>query len=123
MLLLIAVLIVTWVGCGRKLPADAKNAVLDTIGPASRVGIYAFERAELLPKDIDAGIEEAWCVNVTFRCRDPAFADQGDFITCVDSRLVHLLDGQWGVSVVMTEKDKEDWEARGCELPPEFIGG
>jgi hypothetical protein len=122
-LLLITLLILTCAGCGRKLPTGAKQAVLDTIGPASRVGIYTFERAKLLPKDIDAGIEEAWCVNMTFRCRDPEFADLGDFVTCADSRLVRLIDGQWSVSVVITERDREDWKARGCELPPEFIGG
>jgi hypothetical protein len=122
-LLVILVLTLTWLACGRKLPPDVKEAVLARYGPASQVGIYSFKRAELLPKDVQAGVEEAWCVSITFRCKEPAFADRGDFITCADGRLVHLIDGEWGVSLVLTEADKEDWDARGCDLPPEFLGG
>ena len=123
LLLVILVLTLTWLACGRKLPPDVKEVVLKRYGPASRVGIYSFERAELLPKDVQAGFEEAWCVSISFRCREPTFADQGDFITCADSRLAYLSDGEWDVSLILTEADKEDYEARGCELAPEYLGG
>jgi hypothetical protein len=30
--------------------------------------------------------------------------------------LLRLIDGEWQVSLVVTEEDQSDWEARGCEL-------
>lgn len=122
-LLVIFVLTLTWLACGRKLPADVKEAVLARYGPSSQVDIFSFKRAELLPMDVQAGFEEAWCVSISFRCREPTYADQGDFITCADSRLVYLADGKWSVALVLTQADKEDYESRGCEVAPEYLGG
>jgi len=99
-------------GCGEPLPADAQETLFDGFEVEDKATIHSAERAELLQEDLDMGAEEVWCVNVTFACWSCDFAE---WRTCADSRLMRLIDGEWQVSLVISEEDEEKWEARGCE--------
>ncbi len=99
-------------GCGEALPADAKATVFDGFEVEDKATIHSAQQAELLQEDLDIGVEEAWCVNVTFTCWS---CDYGQYQTCADSRIARLIDGEWQVSVIVSDEDKANWEARGCE--------
>lgn len=107
-------------GCGRALPADAKEIVFDGFDPDENATIYSAKQVEPLQVDLDAGAEEVWCVNLTYTCWS---CDYGEFRTCADSRLLRRINGEWQVSLVFTDEDKELWEARGCELIEGTVGG
>ena len=71
-------------------------------------------------EDIEVGAEEVWCVNFTVLCWGPPYTLE-EKSTCADSRLVRLIDGEWQVSLVVTDEDKANWEARGCELTLDLV--
>jgi len=100
-------------GCGRALPVDAKEALFSGFESDDNATIYSARQAEPLQQDLDMGADEIWCVNVTFKCWSCVY---GQYQTCADSRLMRRINGEWQVSLVVSEDDKEKWEARGCEL-------
>jgi hypothetical protein len=110
-LLLLLLTILT--GCSEPLPAAAKEALFDGFEAADKATIHSAEPAQLLQEDLDLGATEVWCVNVTFACWS---CDYGEWHTCADSRLMRLIDGEWQVSLVVSDEDAEKWQARGCEL-------
>jgi hypothetical protein len=121
----ITVVLTTWLllmvaGCRPPAPSDVRQAVLRSFDADQNARIHAAHQAQLLEVDALAGAEEVWCVNVTFRCWSCA---HGEYRTCADSRLVRRIDGQPQVSLVLTEEDQADWEARGCELLENTVGG
>lgn len=105
-------------GCSNGLPEGAAEAVLGSIDELDQPRIDRAGRAELLAEDIAGGVEEAWCVTMTFQCMMASL----DYTTCADSRLVRRIDGEWEVIVVFTNEDESAWEARGCDLPPDIVG-
>ena len=117
--LMFITLAVVLAGCGGALPPDAKKAVLSAFDPGQKVHIHSAQQVEPLQEDLEMGAEEVWCVNVTFTCWSCA---HGEYRTCADSRLVRRIGGNWEVSLVLTEEDKEKWEARGCELISDVVG-
>ena len=72
--------------------------------------------AEPLPQDIAAGSERVWCVSILYSCIS---CTDVEFRTCGTNRLVRQVDGEWQIFKVTTDEEKDDWEARGCELMPE----
>ena len=100
-------------GCGEPLPADAQETLFNGFEVEDKATIHSARQAEPLPEDLDMGAEEVWCVNVTFACWSCDFAE---WRTCADSRLMRLIDGEWQMTLVVSEEDAEKWEARGCEL-------
>jgi hypothetical protein len=119
-LLVITALATALAGCGGGLPPAAEEAVLYTFDPIDEPRIDSVKRAEPLVEDVEAGAQEVWCVNLTFLCWTPPYSFV-EHTTCADSRLVRLIDGEWRVTVVVTEQDRADWEARGCELMPNHV--
>jgi hypothetical protein len=119
--LIVVVLAVVLAGCRNRLPPDAKAAAIGTFDPIDEPRIDSVKRAKPLPEDVEMGAEEVWCVNFTFLCWTPPFFTSGEHTTCADSRLVRLIDGGWQVSLVVTDEDKANWEARGCELMPNHV--
>jgi hypothetical protein len=120
-----ALLLATWLalttaGCRAQAPSDVRQAVMRTFDSSSNVRIHTAHQAELLEEDIAAGAEEVWCVTVTFKCWS---CGHGEFRTCADNRLVRRIDGELSVSLVTTEDDRVSWEARGCELLDNTVGG
>lgn len=107
-------------GCRPQAPSDVRQAVLHTFDAGSNVRIHTAHQAERLEEDIAAGAEEVWCVTVTFKCWS---CGHGEFRTCADNRLVRRIDGELEVSLVTTEDHRADWEARGCELLDNTVGG
>ena len=118
--LLLAVGVALTAGCRPQAPSDVRQAVLRTFDSGSNVRIHTAHQAELLDEDVAAGAEEVWCVTVTFKCWS---CGHGEFRTCADNRLVRRIDGQLEASLVLTEDDLADWEARGCELLDNTVGG
>jgi len=102
-------------GCGDKLPPDAKAATLETFDAIDEPRIHTAKHVEPLAEDIEAGAEEVWCVNFTCLCWGPPYTFE-EHSTCADNRLVRLIDGEWQVSILVTDEDEANWEARGCEL-------
>ncbi len=119
MMLLLTVLLLALAGCGPTLPPDARRAVLRRFDPEEEVHIHRVQQVTPLPEDLEAGAEEVWCVSLTFTCWSCAY---GEFRTCSDSRLVRRIDDHWEVSLLFTEEDKAQYEARGCELMVETVG-
>jgi hypothetical protein len=107
-------------GCQNKLPSEAKEVLFNAFDPEEKPRIDSAKEAELLPEDLALGIEEAWCVNLTFVCWSCSY---GEYRTCADSRLAYRIGESWRVFLVVTEEDKEKWEARGCELIPDLVSG
>jgi hypothetical protein len=106
-------------GCGPKLSPAAKDALLGRYDPyIDQPQIISAKRVEPLESDITVGALEVWCVNMTVRCISPYYWTQDLYTTCGDSRLVRLIGDEWHVSVLVTEEDEQDWEARGCDLMP-----
>lgn len=99
--------------CGNSLPPDATKIVLGAFDSDEEAQISSAQNVEPLPQDLAAGAEEVWCVNITFTCWS---CDYGEFQTCADSRLARRVGDEWQVSLLLTEEDRELWEARGCEL-------
>jgi hypothetical protein len=118
--LVFIVLAMILTGCGGRLPPEAKDAVLRGYAQDEKPRIDSAQQVEPLPEDLELGAEEVWCVNLVFSCWSCGY---GEWRTCADSRLVRQIDGEWQVSVVFTEEDKEKWEARGCELMPDRLDG
>lgn len=118
--LLLTSLLVLGAGCQSQAPSDVRQAVLRTFDSSSNVRIHTAHQAELLEEDVADGAEEVWCVTVTFKCWS---CGHGEFRTCADNRLVRRIDGALEVSLVITEEDQSDWEARGCELLDNTVGG
>jgi hypothetical protein len=100
------------------MPDGAREAVFQSVHAFDQPRIDTVQKADLLPEDVAAGVEEAWCVTMTFRCMMASM----DFTTCADSRLVRRIDDRWQVFVVSTDEEESAWEARGCELPPDIVG-
>jgi predicted small lipoprotein YifL len=119
-LLVLILLAMTLAGCGSGLPPDAKEAVLSGFEPEEKPRIDSAQQVEPLPEDLEMDVEEVWCVNLTFACWSCSY---GEWRTCADSRLVRRIDGDWQISVVFDDEDKEKWEARGCELMPDLVSG
>lgn len=113
LVLMTTLLSIILTGCGEALPADAKARVFDGFEIEDKATIHSAQQAELLQEDLDMGAEEAWCVNVTFTCWS---CEHNQYQICADSRIVRLIDGEWQVSVIVSDEDKANWEARGCEL-------
>ena len=109
----IAVMTPILTACGNSLPSDATKIVLGAFDPDEKAQISSAKNVEPLPQDLAAGAEEVWCVNLTFTCWS---CDYGQYQTCAESRLVRRVGEEWQVSLLLTEEDKELWEARGCEL-------
>ncbi len=107
-------------GCRSPLPPEAQEVLFDAFDPDENPRIDSVEAAKLLPEDQALGMEEAWCVNVTFVCWSCGY---GEYRTCADSRLVYRVGDTWQVSLVVTEEDKRKWEDRGCELIPDLVSG
>jgi hypothetical protein len=118
--LLLTSLLVLVVGCRPQAPSDVRQAVLHTFDNDQNVRIHTAHQAELIEADLATGAEEVWCVTATFKCWS---CGHGEFRTCADNRLVRRIDGELEVSLVMTEDDRADWEARGCELLDNTVGG
>jgi hypothetical protein len=106
--------------CSGPLPADAKEVIFSAFEPEEKPRIDSARQVEPLQEDLEMGAEEVWCVNLIFACWSCAY---GEWRTCADSRLVRLIDDNWRVSWVLTDEDKEKWEARGCELMPDVVSG
>ena len=119
-ILALTLLAIVSAGCGGKLPPDAKETVFSGFEPEEKPHIDSARQAEPLQEDLEMGAEQVWCVNLTFTCWSCSY---GEFRTCADSRLVRRIDGNWHVSLVLTDEDKEKWEARGCELMPDVVSG
>ena len=112
LLVLLTILLPTILtGCGEAMPVDAQEALFDGFEVEDKATIHSVEQAELLPEDLDLGAEQAWCANVTFSCWS---CESGEWRTCADSRLMRLIDGEWQMSLVVSDEDVEKWEARGC---------
>lgn len=111
--LLLLLLLTILTGCSEPLPAAAQETLFDGFEAADEATIHSAEPAQLLQADLDLGATEVWCVNVTFACWS---CDYGEWRTCADSRLMRLIDGEWQVSLVISDEDGEKWQARGCEL-------
>ena len=107
-------------GCQSSLPPEAKEALLGAFYPEENPRIDSVKAARLLPEDQALGVEEAWCVNITFVCWSCSY---GEYRTCADSRLVYRIGDTWQVSLVVTEEDKKKWVDRGCELIPDLVSG
>jgi predicted small lipoprotein YifL len=114
-LLILTTLATVLTGCGDKLPPDAKAATLETFDAIDEPRIHTAKHVEPLAEDIEAGAEEVWCVNLTYLCWGPPYTFE-EHSTCADNRLVRLIDGEWQVSILVTDEDEANWEARGCEL-------
>ena len=114
------VLAMALTGCGEKLPSDAKKAVLGAFELEERPRIDSAQQVEPLQEDLAMGAEEVWCVNLTFTCWS---CGHGEWRTCADSRLMRRIGGNWQVSLVVTDEDREKWETRGCELMPDVVSG
>ena len=114
------VLMMVLSGCGEALPVDAKEIIFDAFGDGEKPNIDSVKQVDPLPEDLEMGATEVWCVNLTFECWS---CDYGEFQTCADSRLVRRIDDKWQISLVVTDEDKEMWEARGCELIEGKVGG
>jgi hypothetical protein len=121
-LLLTIVLVPALTSCGSQLPSEAKEVAFSTFDPDERPRISSATKVELQPEDIEAGAEEVWCVNLTFRCFTTIYYGRGEYSTCGDNRLARLVDGEWRISRVITDEDRANWEARGCELMEAVIG-
>ena len=111
----------TLAACGNKLPQEAKELILGTFDPDERPNLHYVAQVEPLADDLAVGAEEVWCVNITFRCYTAGYYGRGELSTCADSRLVRLIDGQWHTARVVTDQDRANWEARGCESIDEVI--
>lgn len=103
----------TLAACGHSLPRDATKVVLGAFDPAEKAQVSSAKQVEPLPQDLTMGAEEVWCVNITYTCWSCAY---GQYQTCADSRLARRVGDEWQVSLLLTEEDRELWEARGCEL-------
>lgn len=115
---LLAFILLALAGCGQALPADAQKSVLSAFEAGDKARINSAKQAEPLQEDLEMGAEEVWCVNLTFACWS---CTDAEWHTCADSRLVRRINGNWRVSVVLTEEDKEQWQARGCKLMPDMV--
>ena len=113
--LVITIVVMTAIltACGSSLPPDATEIILGAFDPDEKAQISSAQNVEPLPQDLAMGAEEVWCVNITFTCWS---CDYGEYQTCADSRLARRVGDEWQVSLLLTEEDKELWEARGCEL-------
>ena len=103
--------------CAR-LPADARRAVLNTMGAGNEPRIISAQRVEPLPEDTAAGADEVWCVNLSYTCW---VCTCGDYRICGTSRLLRHIAGHWQVTPVITVQARAAWEERGCELAPDII--
>ena len=112
-ILVFTILAMALAGCSGSLPPDAKKVVLSGFEPDENPCIDSARQVESLPEDLEMGAEEVWCVNLTFTCWS---CDYGEFRTCADSRLMRRIGDNWEVTLVLTDVDREKWEARGCEL-------
>jgi hypothetical protein len=112
-ILILVVLTMTLVACGSQLPPDAQTVVLSAFDIDANAKIIAAQQVEPIQQDLAVGAEQVWCASISFTCWS---CDFGEWRTCSDSRLVRLIDGEWQVSLLMTDEDKELYEARGCEL-------
>lgn len=99
--------------CGHSLPRDATKIVLGAFDPTEKAQVSSAQQVEPLPQDLALGAEEVWCVNITYTCWS---CDYAEYQVCADSRLARLVGDEWQVSLLLTEEDRELWEARGCEL-------
>jgi hypothetical protein len=106
---------VVLVGGGARLPPDAKKVALGSFDPIDEPRIDSAKQVDPLEEDLALGAAEVWCVNFTFLCWGPpyTFVEKS---TCSDSRLIRRIGDEWQVSLVVTDEDKANWEARGCEL-------
>jgi hypothetical protein len=118
--LLLTLLLGVLVACGSSLPSDAQDELELAFYSEPSMRIHSAEQVEPLAVDREVGAEEVWCVNVTFSCWT---CDYGEYRTCSDSRLVRRVGDEWQVVPVLTEDDRQQWEARGCELMTELVSG
>jgi hypothetical protein len=119
--IVVIVLSLTLSSCGPSLPDAVEDRILATFDPDEMPRIQDVSEAEPLAQDLAVGAEEVLCVNIAFRCFSPMYYGRGEYTTCGDNRLVRLVDGQWTISRVVTEEEKDNFEARGCELTPAII--
>jgi hypothetical protein len=107
-------------GCAPRVPSDVRQAVLRAFSADHNARIHSAQRVEPVAEDLAAGAEEIWCVSVIFTCWS---CDYGEYRTCADNRLVRRIDDQLEVSPILGEEDRARWEARGCELLADTVGG
>ncbi len=106
-------LLVFLVACS-SLPREAREAVLASFPSEEQPYILSARKADLLPEDETAGVEQIWCVRVGYRCWSCPHAEWHD---CVSSYLVRRVHGEWVSAEMRMEEEWREWEARGC--PPE----
>jgi len=99
--------------CPNPLAERAVRILREAYAQDENPCIDSARQVEPLPEDLEMGAEEVWCVNLTFTCWS---CDYGEFRTCADSRLMRRIGDNWKVTLVLTDVDREKWEARGCEL-------